>query len=126
MVGQTFWNVKPDFQGIAHLNNLPDHKISALHVRRCVACLLVLIVGFGPQALATIVHPELTRCPICDQTFVITQLVSYSQFGEIPRDLYQTPVVPDRNPIVCPHCLYASFGWDRLELTPESRSVLRE
>lgn len=126
MVGQVCPNNQSDLRGIAHLNGVPAPKTSLRLVRRCVACLLILVVGFDPRALATIVHPELTRCPLCDQTFVITQLVSYSRFGEIPRDLYRTPVVPDRDPIVCPHCLYASFGWDRLELTPQTRSLLRE
>lgn len=76
---------------------------------------------------ATSVAPHDFTCPVCDQPFVDSVVMSYNSFGYRPArdEIFRPPHAARRDVRICPHDLYASWEdrWEDQETDNQQRLV---
>lgn len=91
---------------------------------RFVLWIALALVVPNREAGATDVSPVEKNCPVCHETFVVMNLLSYFQAGESPRDL--SDEFQYHGVTTCPFCLYSAFESDFSNPTESEKAALRE
>ena len=105
--------------------------MARLLIRRPGGCRILLcsltFSFIAANASGTSVDYEETRCPICQESFVVIRYVTLSVFGyATARDLRDSQWIVFEEVRTCPHCLYTSLASEFSNVDPAERATIRD
>jgi uncharacterized protein (DUF2225 family) len=96
------------------------------HSLRAMAIVLLIVMAISSTASATTVFPALTKCPLCDKSFVIMKIGSFNTFGRHARDLSSSPFTLFTKAQICPYCLYSALSSDFDEIASDEKEAMKK
>ena len=92
---------------------------------RFILCFSIFLLTMT-SAMATEMMTESNTCPVCDETFISTEISSYySGQYEQEHDLSGSPSALFGEAQTCPYCLYSSLKSDFSNISPDEKEKLK-